>query len=208
MTDPETRSWWSLPADDLWIFDKLLTARRLGYRCGPSGIDVPHAGEYVVRPAVNVLGMGRGAQVRYLADSTDHLPVGTFWCERFVGEHLSVDYAAGEPVLTVRGVREPTAPLWRWSWWERVTDGGLPLPGAIADLAAHWPRLNVEYVGGRAIEVHPRWNASFHDAGYTVAVPVWSDETHEQAAARYGAPLAAMRYLPDPDWQRTGFLVR
>ena len=89
MTDEQ--AWLNCHEDDLWIFDKLILSRKLGYICGPKGLEVPEPGRYIVRPAVNTSGMGEGARIQFLAKSTNHLPPGSFWCEVFTGRHLSID---------------------------------------------------------------------------------------------------------------------
>lgn len=77
---------WNLcDPNDLWIYDKLILSRKMGYVCGPPGVPVPNADSYIVRPITNIEGMGRGAEILWLDDDTDHLPPGYFWCEIFDG---------------------------------------------------------------------------------------------------------------------------
>lgn len=59
LDDDET--WLRCHIDDLWIFDKLIVSKKLGYVCGPHGVNVPQNGKYIVRPCVNLMSMGRGA---------------------------------------------------------------------------------------------------------------------------------------------------
>jgi hypothetical protein len=135
--------------------------------------------------------MGRGASFQYLGPLTE-LPPGYFWCEVFTGQHLSIDYCYGVPVLSVEGIRDPAAPLWRWSRWQ-VTDNtlGVPLPEL-----AKFPFLNVEFIGGHAIEVHLRHNPDFQYDN-TVAIPVWNDQRLD--------PLR--EFVASPDYKRKGFYV-
>jgi len=86
--DSDSEAWLNINHADLWIFDKLLLSKRLGYICGPTGVDVPAPGTYIVRPCTNLLGMGIGARFVDLVDCTDHLPPGYFWCE-VLQSHLS-----------------------------------------------------------------------------------------------------------------------
>ena len=51
------------------FFNKLWLAEQLGYVCGPAGVDVPKPGVYVVRPIMNLDGMGAGARVCLLYTS-------------------------------------------------------------------------------------------------------------------------------------------
>ena len=101
MEDLEGIAWKNADPEDLWIFDKLIVARKLGYSCGPAGTDVLSPDHYIVRPCVNIPGMGRGASIQWIEQDTDHLKDGHFWCELFKGRHISVDYKDGQQVLAV-----------------------------------------------------------------------------------------------------------
>jgi len=65
--------WKTADPDDLWVMDKLILSRKLGYNCGPVGLDVPTPGYYIVRPCVNMLGLGLGAQKVWLECETVHV---------------------------------------------------------------------------------------------------------------------------------------
>lgn len=170
----------------------------MGYTCGPVGVDVPTPGEYIVRPCVNPVGLGVGAQKLFILDCTDHLPVGHFWCETFTGRHLSVDYYRSQQVLCVEGFREHNEPFWRWSRWVRTTDR-IPLPKPLLAIAAKHDWLNVEYIDGRAIECHFRANPDFWIEGFgeiEEVVPVWADEAI--------ASVEGYRVVLDPDFATLG----
>ena len=62
--DPEVRAWKNCHPADLWIFDKLLLSRKFNYLCGAGCVPVPQADLYVVRPVMNLYGMGVGAEVK------------------------------------------------------------------------------------------------------------------------------------------------
>ena len=51
--DPEEQYWQNPNPDTMWVTDKLILASKMGYKCGPAGIDVPESGDYCVRPVVN-----------------------------------------------------------------------------------------------------------------------------------------------------------
>ena len=70
--------WKTIDADDIWALDKLILSRKLNYNCGPVGLDVPKPGHYIVRPCVNMLGLGLGAEKVWLDKETTHLPLG-YW---------------------------------------------------------------------------------------------------------------------------------
>ena len=199
MTDisGETAAWQNTDPDQLWVFDKLILARKMGYHAGPAGTDVPEPGYYCVRPCVNALGLGLGASRQWLDNNTDHLPLGSFWCEWFSGRHLSVDYRYGVQTLCAEGTNH-SRDLSRWQRWQ-LTEDRAPLPG-ILDLFKTRPAVNCEFIGGRLIEVHLRANPDFR-WGNTEYIPVWQGEsTH--------APNG-YRFVADPELHnRVGAFVR
>ena len=100
--------------------------------------------------------MGIDAQIINIKSSTEHLRPGTFWCEVFTGDHLSVDYINGKQVMCVKGHRSPQDPLWKWNKWERVsTKVDFPL---ILQTLQDSSIINCEFIGGKLIEVHQRHN--------------------------------------------------
>ncbi len=158
--------------DELWALDKLILSRKLGYICGPAGIDVPKPGSYIVRPCVNAMGLGLGAQEMWLEELTTHLPYGSFWCEWFIGRHYSVDYYYGEPRLVVEGIR-PHDNLVKWTCWKK-TDHYIPFP-KILEQYKNKPVINCEFIDNKLIEVHFRENEDFKD-GISEFRPVWKGQ--------------------------------
>ena len=68
-------------------------SKKMGYNCGPSRNRRTRLfGWYIVRPCVNALGLGLGAEKVWLEQETMHHSYGYFWCEWFEGEHFSVDF--------------------------------------------------------------------------------------------------------------------
>ena len=169
----EDRVWQTIKPDDLWVLDKLILSRKLYYNCGPVGLDVPRPNYYIVRPCVNMIGLGLGAQRVWLEDNTTHLPVGHFWCEWFEGRHLSIDYHWGKQCLAVEGIK-PTDTFTKWSQWTRVADR-IKLPSILSEFSTKHEWINCEYIGGKLIEVHLRHNEDF-DEGITHFIPVWEGQ--------------------------------
>jgi len=196
MEDIEATSWKNASIDDLWVFDKLIVSRKLGYSCGPVGVDVPVPGNYIVRPCVNIPGMGRGAEITFIEKDTLHLPPGHFWCEVFDGRHISVDYENGIQVLAVEGFKG-SRELWRFNLWKKVDDF-IPMPSTFISLIKKYKYINIEYIDGHPIEVHFRHNPDFVH-GNSIAVPVWSDmpEYH----------FDGLKYIEDPCYHRKGFWI-
>lgn len=211
MDDVEAIAWVNAKDEDLWIFDKLIVARKLGHTCGPVGVDVTKPGTYIVRPCVNIPGMGRGAEFVYLQDRTNHLPAGHFWCERFTGRHISVDYKNGQQVLAVEGHRNEGSPLWRFSMWRKVDDV-IPLPSIFFPLIKRYEYINIEFIDGHPIEVHLRGNPDFVH-GNSIAIPVWNDFVHGNSIVipvwnnEHITIPDNLRYIEAPDYQRKGFYI-
>jgi hypothetical protein len=198
MNTSEEDAWINCETNDLWLFDKLILSRKLGYKCGPAGVPVPTPGNYIVRPVTNIIGMGKGASFKYIEHDTKDLPTGSFWCQIFEGRHLSVDYHYGSPILTVEGFRNPGDPLWKFSKWQKCAEH-LFMPIELSVLRK-FEYVNIEYIGKRVIEVHLRGNPDFVH-GNTVAIPVWNDDDVDQPVSD------ELRYIDAPDYMRKGFLI-
>jgi hypothetical protein len=167
----------SCPSQWLWVYDKVIVARRQGIQAAPAGIPVPAAGEYIVRPITNIRMMGRGAQRLWLEPGDDHsVPDGYFWSEVLEGPHMSVDYHWGQQHLTVQGFRDDPAKLDRFSRWCKI-DLDRPLPGMLHDLKYYQEWINVEYIGNRVIEVHLRYNDDFANHDADEIIPVWRGDS-------------------------------
>lgn len=174
MEHPEDQVWKTIDPDDMWVLDKLILSKKLDYNCGPVGLDVTIPGYYIVRPCVNMQGLGLGAQKVWLDRSTTHLPVGHFWCEWFEGRHLSIDYHHGKQVLAVEG-HKPDTTFTRWEHWVRVADR-IRLPRILHSFVEKYEWINCEYIGGKLIEVHFRHNEDFVN-GIVHFIPVWEGES-------------------------------
>ncbi len=131
---------------DLWVLDKFILAKRLGYCCGPAGVMPEISGKYVVRPCINLRMMSRGASFMYLESDQDIIPDGYFWCEVFQGRHRSFDYHHGKQTLAVEGFRHDPDRLDRFSHWSKIDDV-FPLPAILQQVADRYEWLNVETIG-------------------------------------------------------------
>lgn len=177
------------PPEWLWVYDKLIIARRQGIRAAPAGIPVPESAEYIVRPITNIRMMGRGARRMWIQAGDDEpVPDGFFWSEVLEGPHLSVDYHWGQQALTVEGHRDDPYRLDRFSRWNRV-DVIRPLPTMLNGLHYYQEWINVEYVGDHVIEVHLRFNDDFANHDADEIVPVWpgQDATPPEGWSWYGS---------------------
>jgi hypothetical protein len=186
--------WNHIHSEDLWIYNKLFLSRVLGYKCGPVGTTVPQPDFYIVRPSINLLGMGRFARKEWIEKHTCEFHPGEFWCEIFEGEHLSVDFHQQNAELVVLGTREQEEPYYKWKKWEKI-DRKIDFPDVLKKLKGDYDWINCEFIGNRLIEVHFRRNPDFR-YGNSVAIPVWDDEKIEN-----------MRFIKDSDYLRKGFYV-
>lgn len=190
--------WNAIHQEDLWIYNKLQLSRVLGYTCGPVGSKVPKPNFYVVRPAINFLGMGRFAEILWIEESTDDLYPSNFWCEVFTGEHLSVDFYQEEPKLVVKGHKNHDSPLYKWEKWEKI-DKSVEFPSILKNLKGKYEWINCEFIDGRLIEVHIRRNPNFR-YGNSVAIPVWEDDVNEN--------LIDFSFIDDSSHHRRGFYIK
>ena len=184
---PEDTYWKTADADEIWVYDKLILSRKLGYKCGPAGIDVPEPGWYIVRPCVNVMGLGLGAKKMHLPQYTIDLDPGYFWCEWFEGRHLSIDYEYGKQVLCVEGFKSKDT-FTQWDKWIKTNDQ-ISFP-KVLDQFKTKANINCEFIGGNLIEVHLRSNPDF-EQNITEFIPVWKDQSTE--------PPLGYRYIDYPD---------
>lgn len=196
MTEEEV--WEFVSPNDIWVLDKLILSRKLGYICGPVGTNVPRSGQYIVRPCVNALGLGLGSSYKFIQKSTDYLPYGFFWCEVFEGRHLSVDFKYGKQSTTVEGFKDEWS-LTRWNKWKRVDDV-IQLPEILHSFRYKYDVINCEFIGNKLIEVHFRHNMDF-DYDNDEFIPVWDDQSV--------IPPSGYRYIEYPDIHgRIGAFVR
>ena len=191
--------WPQCPTDWLWVYDKLIVARKQNIQAGPAGIPVPCDGDYVVRPITNIRMMSRGASIQRLTQSNpDAVPDGYFWSEIVQGRHVSVDYHHGQQDLTVEGFRDDARRLDRFSCWAKISEV-YALPEFLTGLGQIVPWINVEYIGSTAIEVHLRYNDDFRNHSGDMIYPVWKENPLPQ-------PVGSTWY-PSVGGDRLGFWI-
>lgn len=198
MIQTDDQIWLRCHHEDLWIYDKLILSKKLGYVCGPVGLNVPKPDYYCIRPITNTLGMSRKSKILWIESSTDQFHPGEFWCEVFSGRHLSIDYEDEIPILSVEGIRSTSSPLYKWKKWKRVNDF-LPFPNILKSLTINYSKINCEFIGNHLIEVHLRHNPDFQ-YGNIEAIPVWDDE---EIIIPKG-----YEYISSPDYLRKGFYIK
>jgi hypothetical protein len=198
-------------------FNKLWVAERLGYDCGPSGVTPRETKECIVRPIYNLAGMGVGARFQTIkADNYTSVEPGYFWCERFFGRHISASFkfhhgVIGEwkPISAFEGFINPYEPLTKFQEWKRLGLDWVPeVPRELNELS-DVDIINVEFIGGKVIEVHLR---DTPDPDYDHLIPVWASDLSikKQYMEENGYDFIesydnADGHLKDP---RIGFLVK
>jgi len=195
-SDP-TDEWNSIHLEDLWVYNKLILNRRLGHLCGPVGCSVPYSGHYIVRPCINLLGMGRFSRIEWIEKYTDHLHPAEFWCEIFKGTHISVDYHHEQADLVVLGERDSIEPLYKWKKWSKI-DLKIEFPPILHSLKGDYEWINCEFIDNKLIEVHFRRNPDFRYKN-SVAIPVWKGQDIEK--------LNNLTFIEDQDYLRQGFYI-
>lgn len=194
----EVHSEWNcIHPEDLWVYNKLFLSRRLGYLCGPSGVPVPKPDFYIVRPSINLLGMGRMARIEWIETDTNHFHPAEFWCEIFKGDHLSVDYYKKKSNLVVIGERDHNEPLYKWKKWSKINKK-VNFPVILNNLIGDYDWINCEFIGNNLIEVHFRRNPDFR-FGNTSAIPIWENNKDLEQQNR--------NFIKDKDYKRMGFLI-
>jgi len=184
--------------DDLWIYDKLILSKKLGYICGPKGVEVPNPDWYITRPITNLLGMGIGSKIVWIEKYTDEIPDGFFWSEVFVGKHLSVDYVDQKQVLCVEGFRDEHSPTWKWKEWRKVQET-FKYPKICRELKGNYKNINIEMIDGNIIEVHLRLNPDWKE-DYSSIIPYFEGDIFKIPDG--------YRYVEDQDYKRIGFYVK
>ena len=192
-----SEEWNNIHNEDLWVYNKLFLNRSLGHLCGPTGVPVPYSGYYIVRPCINLLGMGRFSRIVWIEKDTDHFHPAEFWCKIFKGDHLSVDYHNKKSSLVVKGEREAEDPFYKWKKWIRI-DREVEFPDILNRIKGQYEWINCEFVDNHLIEVHFRRNPDFR-YGNNVAIPVWRGEKIKN--------IPNYTFVNDQDYLREGFYI-
>jgi hypothetical protein len=189
--------WNSIHRNDTWVYNKLLLNQSLGHLCGLTGCPVPYSEYYIVRPCINLLGMGRFSRIEWIDKDTEHFHPSEFWCEIFEGPHLSVDFHHQKSELVVLGERDDNEPLYKWKRWTKI-DQEVEYPEILKNLKGDYDWINCEFIGNRLIEVHFRRNPDFR-YGNSIAIPVWKGDRPQK--------VDNFTFIEDKDYLRRGFFI-
>lgn len=211
MITTDVEAWKRYPSHRSW-FNKLWLADTFGYLCGPNAVPVPVVNDYIVKPIYNLHGMGAGAKIiRLNPEDTELVPPGYFWCEKFVGDHYSIELTwrntEWNVVSVFQGFHANEEELFRFSKWKRVSPAGIHLPEKLNELR-DCQSINVEMIGDKIIEVHLR--SSPDPMEYDELIPVWNDtpkELVDKLEIEYNFIFSADRVL-NSEFYRIGFYVK
>ncbi len=187
---------------DTWVYNKLLVSLCQGIACGTDSREAPeiYRGKWVViRPIINLEGMGLGSTMDRLKLEENNIPPGHFWQQKFEGRHLSIDYEYGTPMLWVEMFREDTAPYRRG--WRKVEPVTIPVPQKILDVIKKYPKANIEFIDDAAIEVHLRGNPDFVGHRSEYVIPYNKSTPMSQI-------IEGERVILRPDYGREGFIIK
>ena len=201
-------------------FSKLYVAELFGYTCGPSGVKIPEDNVYVIRPIMNISGLGVGAYTAELKKGDLSTPPGYFWCEYLTGKHYSANYVWQYDRDQIMGE-------WKQPWKGNSCWEGTNMPINLTKFV-EWKRsdyipevpqelhtlrdvkeINIEFKGDQVIEVHLRHSP---DPDYDHLIPVWASDfgKKKEHMEMHGFEFIesydnADGHLDDP---RIGFLVK
>jgi hypothetical protein len=164
---PQQRKW----------FNKLWLAEEMDYYCGPSGVAPNKTGWYIVRPIMNISGMGVGAKKVWI-DKGDYSKVqpGYFWCEWFEGTQYSVTFqwVGYWKQISCWMASRNQSNLSRFDIWIKYSHRLFKLNSIFEEIAdSNITKINVEFIDNNPIEVHLRESP---DPDYDVIIPIWKDE--------------------------------
>lgn len=189
----DSEVWNKVDVKDLWVYDKLILSKYLGYVCGPAGVNLPYPGTFMVKPITNILGMGLGTRRQLFKNTnTDSLNPGEFWMEIFIGDHLSVDVVNGKTDVVYQGISDGPN---RFSKWVKL-DKKIKHPKFIKKLSKKYGVVNYEAIGGYIIEVHLRANPDWQKYKAKELIPVWRGD------------MIPENLIYDEDGDRIGFIVK
>lgn len=162
---PELTNWYN----KLWLSEKL------GYDCGPASIAPTRSGWYIVRPIINLSGMGAGAKKTWIeAGDAKKVPLGYFWCEWFEGRQYSLTYEWKghwwNAVSSWEGIKDEEN-LSKFHRWERCDY--LPEIDISFHELSRVRKINIEFIENHPIEVHLRTSPN---PDYDILIPIWLGE--------------------------------
>jgi hypothetical protein len=201
---------WAAYPDHRWVYDRLAVSTG-----SPCDI-LPTAFPVIVKPVINLSGMGLGATVVYNLQEYSELGAmaGFMWSPLYSGRHVSTDcvVAAGELSWSAQalGICDGPRRFAAWFLGEVYPDEMDIVARFVAEkLPRYAGALNIETVGGNIIEVHLRLTQDWISAGSydaypaplsSVGIPVF------RPIERHECPASGI-YIPDDGSPRFAMIV-
>ncbi len=163
------------PQEYRWIYNKLTVAEIMGYHCAPSGALITKLGTYCIRPIMSFAGRGSGGIMKFqtlIKDGKLTQPPyrpGYFWCEWFDGVHGWTDFTDDEPVYESCGFEIGEDLHMKYNYENIVYK---EMPEQFKGISKH---LLIEHIGGKVIEVSPR----YADKVFPQLVKVYDDDGND-----------------------------
>jgi len=173
---------WQSSNSTRWVLNKLELSIKLGYHCGPAMKPVDKTGDYIVRPIMNLSGMGIYTRKQFLEkDRITKMEPGYFWCEYFNGPQYSIDFKWNGsnyvPIFSSQGFIDE-GEFVHFNYWKRIPFPDVELPEWISELKQH-EVINVEFIGKKIIEIHLRPSDDF-PLGASEIYPIWESTSKEK----------------------------
>lgn len=163
----ETTAWRIYPHYN-WLANKMEICKLQGIKHAPHGIYPPYYPMFS-KPIYNLYGMSMG--IRHLKDRDDvdrHYTPGHFWMELLEGPQISIDVVVikGKPQWSVETKAHPLGDG-RFDYWE-VRKKNTNLENiynlfCFTYFIDYTGIVNLEMIGDKIIEVHPRMSPQFID---------------------------------------------
>lgn len=195
---------WAVNTEHRWAYNRLdIAAAQRTVQYGPMGVPVPDdAFPVIVKPIMNLWGMGRGAvfcEDRAAFDALGY-KAGFMWMTAFFGDHVSTDAFVefGTISWSAQALGVPSAPDRFDAWFLGHQDeDALMLVRKFCrqQLPRYRGPINVETIGDGIIEVHLRLTKDWLDAGAY-------DDFPGPARPMIGIPLYSHWPANLPDWAR------
>lgn len=175
---------WDKFPNSRWMLDKLYVQQKMGYDCGPLGVE-PSKYPVWVKPVINLYGMGIKSRLMHNKESMYYEP-GMMWTQYYTGDHMSYDITYENngisSVYAAKGLNGPNFTEWQVD--KIKPNDTLKYLVYRLSIAGQLPQhFNIETIGGKLIECHPRWSEEFihyyNECPFTQKV-LWSENIEEE----------------------------
>lgn len=192
---------------DKWIYDKRVIAGLEDVACGDV---IPDNKRYCVKPCENLEGCSIGSKI--VEDMQGwKVPAGFAWFEYLEGTHWTADYIRDDNGWILQNIfigdKDSTdhKKFLRWFKPKTVDLERYCIYPEWLSAVKEAPVVNIEFIGGKAIEAHLRGNTD--PVSYDLLIPMWFNQTPSEIS-RWKEK--GFKYLPETQNHigRHGFYVK